>query len=143
MMKPLITLALCLAAYSGMGQMKFETYYGNMAGWGSTTDVGISYNNNGYYITSRIAYVQSFGLGEDSEGLGLVVGAGKDWSLSEHWYAGGLLDLRWPDSNVQDVGLALVAPSFYLGYSWDIASYQIQLGLPYFVGVQAKFPFEI
>ena len=142
-MKQLITLALCLAAYSGMGQMKFETYYGNMAGWGSTTDVGISYNNNGYYISSKVAYIQSFGLGEDTKSVGLVIGVGKDWSLSEHWYTGGLLDLRSPDTNLQDVGSGMVAPSFYLGYSWDIASYQIQFGLPYFFGVQAKFPFEI
>jgi hypothetical protein len=72
-----------------------------------------------------------------------VLGAGKDWFIAEHWYAGGQLDLRWTDTNLQDVGLRAAAPSLYLGYSWEIASYQVQLGLPYFLGVQAKFPFKL
>lgn len=139
-MRNVLTLVFCLAAYNGMGQMKFETYYGNMAGWGSTTDVGISYNKNGYYLTTKVAYIQAFGIAEDSDNMSLVLGAGKDLFISEHWYTGGQLDLRWADKNLQDVGLGMLAPSIYLGYSWNIASYQFQLGLPYFLGVQAKFP---
>jgi|SaaInl25SG_5_DNA_1037380.scaffolds.fasta_scaffold00008_35 hypothetical protein len=143
MKKPLITLALCLAAYSGMGQMKFETYYGNMAGWGSTTDVGISYNNeSGYFFTTRIAYIQAFGIAEDSDKISVALGTGKDWFLSEHWYTGGQLDLRWADKNLQDVGLGIIAPSIYLGYAWNMTSYQIQLGLPYLLGFQAKFSLD-
>ncbi len=142
MKKNALTLLLCLTCYAGMGQLKLETYYGNMAGWGSTTDVGISYNNKGYYISSKVAYIQSFGLGVDTKNLGVVLGAGKDWSITEHCYAGGQIDLRWPDTNLQDMDLGVVAPSLYLGYSWEIASYQLQLGLPYLIGVQAKFPFK-
>ena len=142
-MRNVFSIALCLAALPGFSQLKFETYYGNMAGWGSTTDIGVSYNDNGFYVTSKLAYIQSFGLGEDADNFGLVLGAGKDWFIAEHWYAGGQLDLRWTDTNLQDVGLRAAAPSLYLGYSWEITSYQVQLGLPYFLGVQAKFPFKL
>ena len=87
-----------------------------MAGWGSTTDIGVSYNDKGFYVTSKLAYIQSFGLGEDADNFGLVLGAGKDWFIAEHWYAGGQLDLRWADTNVQDVGLGVrLRP-----YTWDI-----------------------
>ena len=98
-MRNVFTIALCLAALPGFSQLKFETYYGNMAGWGSTTDIGVSYNDKGFYVTSKLAYIQSFGLGEDADNFGLVLGAGKDWFIAEHWYAGGQLDLRWADTN--------------------------------------------
>ena len=107
------------------------------------TDIGVSYNDKGFYVTSKLAYIQSFGLGEDADNFGLVLGAGKDWFIAEHWYAGGQLDLRWADTNASRRRDWAAAPSLYLGYSWEIASYQVQLGLPYFIGVQAKFPFKI
>ena len=122
--------------------MKFEAYYGTMAGWGSTTDFGISTHKNGCFISSRLAYVQTFSIGEDSEHLGFVIGAGKEWQLPKQWYAGSQIDLRWSDPNLKDVGLGWIAPSIYLGHAWEFASCQLQFGLPYFLGIQAKFPFE-
>ena len=56
-------------------QIKLDVKYGNMAGWGSTSEIGYSYTTRGWFGSLRFAQISSTGLGEDTKNFGYVMGA--------------------------------------------------------------------
>lgn len=139
-MNKFLVIALFFTSFSLHAQWRVDLYYGNMAGWGSTTEAGLTLEKNGWFGTGRLAYIQSFSIGEDANNIGLSVGAGKEWNLSKHWYTGAELDVRFLDENMNDLQTPLLAPSLFADYAWEVADYQLVLGFPYFFGVRACFP---
>jgi hypothetical protein len=142
-LRKLLLILLLASVRLGAQEIKLDLYYGNMAGWGSTTEAGLSFHKNGWFGTSRLAFIQSSGIGEDASNIGFNLGAGKQWNLSEHWHTGASMDVRFLDENINDLETPLLAPSIFVGYAWEIADYQLVLGFPYFFGVRAHFPLSI
>jgi len=139
-LKKTLTLLLFLSGTVLSAQINVDLYYGNMAGWGSTTEAGISMHKHGWFGTTRLAFIESTGIGEDASNIGFNVGAGKEWNLSKHWHVGAEIDVRFLDENINDLQTPLLAPSIYAGYAWEVADYQLILGFPYFFGIRARFP---
>ena len=121
-------------------QIKLDVKYGNMAGWGSTSEIGCSYTKRGWFGSLRFAQISSTGLGEDTKNFGYVIGAGKMWMLSNKVYSGAAIDMRFRDENINALDQPLIAPELFIGYQWSMAECQLNLGFPYFFGMSARFP---
>lgn len=144
-MKRLLITLFVISSITASAQLKTDTYYGNKAGWGSTTEIGIShYQQNGAYTSGRIAYIQSTGLGEDSTSIGACVtsiGAcisfGKRWTFKDNWYYGTCLDVRFVGNALDKVVMA--NPCVQIGYSWELLDYELVFGFPYVFGTRVQF----